>query len=126
MWQASGAQFGLHDQLAHRLVTTHLLGGDVFVLTSGDAEAERPLGGVGGGVACTDGARDAVEELVSPGSGPASRSVGAALVRAAAAAAGDTGGGCRMIVAPSEAAAKQARDWIAKDAYLQAVTLVLT
>ena len=80
------------------------------MLTSGDAAAERPLGGVGGGVACTDGARDAVvDELVSPPAvrWPASRSVGAALVRAAAAAAGDTGGGCRMIVAPSEAAVQR-------------------
>ena len=111
MWQASGAQFGLHNRTRSPAAGHSCWVANAFVLTSGDADAERPLGGVGGGVACTDGARDAVvEELVSPGgNGPDSRSVGAALVRAAAAAAGDTGGGCRMIVAPSEAAAKPAR-----------------
>ena len=75
--------------------------------TNGDAAAERPPGGVGGGVACTDGAREVVDcELASPCSGTAARSVGAALVRAAAAAAGDTSTGWRMMVAPSDAAAE--------------------
>jgi len=83
--------------------------------TSGEAVAERPPGGVGGGVACTEGAREAVDwELVSAAAvatkGPASRSVGAAPVSDAAAAAADTSGGCRMMVAPSEAAARDEQE----------------